>query len=218
VSVTIGKAVVANTARAWFDHFRPASDDSRREDEVNFWRPASQNRFRAVEPGAPFFFRIGYPTGAIVGAGSFAVETPMSVSMAWEIFGEKNGDLTRERFFERIRLMRGRLRGGAALDIVGDEQVSCLVVREALFLPERLWVPWSRAEDWSPRIQSYKIYELATVAGRKLADLLALAGVRDVPDLAPAFSPVALDQRTIMEQAVVQREGQGTFRSRLLVA
>jgi putative restriction endonuclease len=102
-------AIVANTDREWFDHFS-TEDELRVVDEVNFWRPSAQSRFRALPAGGPFFLRLKHPVNAIAGFGFFAVDAQMSPEMAWELFGEKNGDPSRERFMQRIRRFRAYLR------------------------------------------------------------------------------------------------------------
>ena len=66
----------------------------------------------------------------------------MSVPVAWKIFGEKNGDPTRARFEERIAGYRRRF------DRAAQDQLSCLVLRDAVFLPRNRWLPWSANEEW----------------------------------------------------------------------
>ena len=41
-------------------------------DEVNFWQPGGTGRFRALEPGEPFLFKLHAPYNYIVGGGFFA--------------------------------------------------------------------------------------------------------------------------------------------------
>ena len=84
------QAVVANTDKTWFDHFRPQNGRTH-IDEVNFWRPLAQTHVKAVAPGDPFFLRLKHPHNAIAGFGFFAVDFALPVAMAWDIFGPKNG-------------------------------------------------------------------------------------------------------------------------------
>jgi putative restriction endonuclease len=219
VASRVVNAVVANTDHAWFYHFRP-SDELKTVDEVNFWRPAAQTLFRSLAPGSagPVFFRLKHPIGAIAGFGFFAGPARMSVSLAWEIFGEKNGDPTRERFVARIRDLREALHHGQPHPDVESEQLTSMVLRNAVFLPDRYWLRWAAAEDWGIRTQGYAGYELAQGAGVLLAEMLKLAPPAEVPDLAPAFTLVDVDDRMVAEQELVVREGQGTFRSRLITA
>jgi len=201
-------AVVANTDPRWFEHFRP-SDQLRVVDEVNFWRPSAQSQFRALQPGEPLFFRLKSPTNAVAGFGYLAVAMSMSVAMAWEFFGEKNGDPSRARFEMRIGDYRDRFARRP------EDHLSCLVLRDAVFLPESLWVAWGPEEDWQPNIVSYKRYDLARSPGQSLGRLLSEVHPAPVADFLPEFE---LDERRRMESITVQREGQGAFRLRLLNA
>ena len=40
-------------------------------DEVNFWQPHGGRAFRAINPGAPFFFKLRVAHRAVVGFGFF---------------------------------------------------------------------------------------------------------------------------------------------------
>ncbi|MYH41191.1 MAG: HNH endonuclease [Chloroflexi bacterium] len=203
-------AVVAPTDQRWFSYFRERYG-SGPVDEVNFWRPASQDGFRALEPGQPFFFRLKAPHNAVAGFGFFAVWSRMPVPFAWEVFGEGNGDPTEEHFERRIGEYRQRF------DRAADAPLSCIVLRDAVFLPESRWLPWGPGEGWHPNLVTYKGYDLAT-NGRALAELLQGTHPDPVPDLQPAFELLEEDARAHVEVARVDRRGQGTFRLRLLEA
>lgn len=213
--VSAGRAAVAVTDEAWFRYFRP-SDERHTWDEVNFWRPLTAQRFGAVDVGGPVFFRLKAPVRAIGGFGFFAHEARMSVAMAWEVFADRNGEPTFEQFIQR--LSRYRERFGASADRVESQQLSCVVLRDAVFLPERDWLPWTHLEDWSDNIVSVKGYDLARGVGTVLGELLATVGTAPPPDLVGEYRPDDEDIRVHREQARLVREGQGTFRVRLLGA
>jgi putative restriction endonuclease len=206
---------VANTDGDWFRHFRPANQIEH-VDEVNFWRPRSQQRFHALEPGRPFFFRLKHPTNAIVGFGFFAVQSFMSVSTAWRFFGEKNGAPTVERFLNRL----ARYRGQSSDDIwrLATEQLNCLILREAVFLPEHMWLDWTQDAEWARNIVAGKTYDLGSPVGQRLQRLMYDAPTKAVPDLEPQFTPLVADEREFGEYLEPVRFGQGTFRARLLNA
>ena len=176
-------AVVAITDQRWFSHFRP-SDRVTEVDEVNFWRPAEQREFRALREGEPFFFRLKAPYNAIAGFGFFAVSSRMTVQLAWEIFGDRNGDATQVDFERRISEYRSRLSSGL------NAPLSCLVLRDAVFLPQDRWLTWGRDEEWSQNLQTYKRYDLATAPGQSLGAMLRSAHPDLVPDLQPTFDPL----------------------------
>lgn len=204
-------AVVANTDERWFLHFRP-TDQTTEVDEVNFWRPAAQTQFHALSPGEPLFFRLKEPYNAIAGFGFFAIFSSMTVQHAWEIFGDRNGDATQADFERRIREYRERFNRAA------DAQLTCLVLRDAVFLPQNRWLPWGSGEEWSPNLVAYKAYDLATDPGRSLGAILRSAHPAPVPDLQPTFEPLEDDERRQVEAVRAERLGQGTFRLRLLRA
>ena len=77
---------VAVTDNSWF-HFLAQLQP----DEVNFWQPSGKSRFRAIEPGAPFLFKLHSPHNYIVGGGFFVQQSLLPLSIAWDAFGHKNG-------------------------------------------------------------------------------------------------------------------------------
>jgi len=74
-----GRAFIANTDFGWFSHFLHRAEPP---DEVDFWQP-SPHGFKAIPPGAPFFFRLGAPHKAIAGFGFFARYEHVPVWLAW---------------------------------------------------------------------------------------------------------------------------------------
>ena len=58
-------AFIANTDFGWFSHFLHRAETP---DEVDFWQP-SPHGFKAIPPGASFFFRLGAPHKANAGFG-----------------------------------------------------------------------------------------------------------------------------------------------------
>jgi putative restriction endonuclease len=140
----------------------------------------------------------------------------MSVGMAWEVFGDRNGDPNFRRFVQRLTGYRGRF--GADTERIEDQQLSCLVLRDAVFLAAKDWLPWTEREDWSDNIVSMKGYDLVIGPGQVLAELLLAAGKTAPADLVGEFEPSPEDARAMREQLRAVREGQGAFRVRLLEA
>lgn len=204
-------AAVANTDERWFLHFRP-TDQITKVDEVNFWRPMEQREFHILSPGQPFFVRLKSPYNAVAGFGFFATSSLMSVQLAWEIFGDRNGDATQAEFEQRIREYRER--EGRPV----DAPLRCLVLRDAMFLPQDQWLAWGTAEGWRAAIRTPKEYDLATGPGQALDEVLRSAHPAPVPDLQPTFEPLEGDERRRGEAVRTERLGQGTFRLRLLDA
>ncbi|MEI6450492.1 MAG: hypothetical protein WCP98_11180 [Actinomycetes bacterium] len=97
---------IANTDFGWFSHFLHRAEPP---DEVDFWQPSSHG-FRAIPPGAPFFFRLGAPHKAIAGFGFFARYERVPAWLAWDSFGDKNGTDTFAEMAARIESIRHRTR------------------------------------------------------------------------------------------------------------
>lgn len=203
--------VVANTDSRWHLHFKQ-SDQLTRVDEVNFWRPSAQDRFRALKPGGPFFFRLKAPVNAVIGFGFFAAYSKLSIQLAWDVFGVRNGVQSRAAFESRIRHYRSR--SGRS----PNAQLGCIIIREAVFLPRKLWVPWGPEQGWPKFVQGYMRFGLSAGTSVTLEEILRLAKANAVPDLRPEFELLHDDSRTKTQTEIYARPGQRTFRARLLDA
>lgn len=170
---------------------------------------------RTMAAGELMFFRLKKPDYAIAGYGFFAHFEVLDLDLAWQTFGEKNGDPTRERFFERIGGYRG-------IDLLHSTSrrtpIGCTVLRDAVFWPSERWIPWSNHRNWHPNI----------VQGRTERDptsiSILIAAVRQDLAQPPAelvtesFQLIGADERSWALHDRSIREGQGTFRLRLLRA
>lgn len=204
-------AVVALTDGRWFEFLRTLAAGGR-VDEVNFWRPLAQDEFKAAVPGEPFFFRLKHPSNAIAGYGFFAHATRLPIRLAWEAFGERNGDPTFESLVSRIAEYRRESFMETAL---GTRELTCLILREVRFLPRQEWLAWEQNHGWHPSIVAYKTYDLASADGAALANLLKNGRPAELVEV---FEPVLQDERSRIEQVAIAREGQGSFRVRVLDA
>jgi putative restriction endonuclease len=204
------RCLVANTDERWFQYLQSIADNGRL-DEVNFWRPLA-SYFRALTPGQPLFFRLKAPIGAIVGYGFFAHFTFLPIGQAWITFGERNGDPSLASLVSRLSAYRRETPKETAL---GARSLGCIVLREVHLFDEPEWLSWSEEEEWHPRIQTYKTYDLALGSGRLLATLLKSS---TPTELHASFELVRLDQREHRQSWRPVREGQGVFRVRVLDA
>lgn len=204
-------AVVALTDRRWFDFLRSRSDRGRL-DEVNFWRPKAKTEFHALIPGEPFFFRLKSPVNAIVGYGFFAHATRIPVRLAWDAFGERNGDANFEGFVSRIAGYRRQSPEEVLADTTG---IVCLIIRAVRFFPDAAWPAWGQNREWGRNIVAYKGYDLDVGPGRELRSMLE--GPQP-EDLKPVYQPTLEDSRVFEDRWMAVREGQGSFRVRILDA
>ncbi len=150
------KFYVGITDSDWFNHLK-----SIQPDEVNFWRPLATTNFRAIEPGAPFLFKLHHPDNYIVGGGFYSGFTVIPVSMAWEAFGEKNGVADLQTLQARIRKYKGK--SGATSP---DPEIGCVILSNPFFFDRQDWIP--SPVDWSKNIVQGKTYSDIDIVGSEL--------------------------------------------------
>jgi hypothetical protein len=203
---------IALTDKAWFDFLRERTTTGL-VDEVNFWSPKSTRPMKRMEPGEPVFFRLKSPYNAIAGYAFFAHFHLLDLDMAWDFFGWKNGDPDKVRFFQRI----GAYREVDLLNPQAPRQpLGCTILRGAVFWPEDRWIEWGEQMGWPRNTQ-----QGMTEHDPNRVELLRHAIASDAPEdllVETPFEPLAADERRLVLAAQVEREGQGTFRARLLDA
>lgn len=204
---------IANTDRRWFD-FLSTRMINGRVDEVNFWQPSAKRPMKQMSPGEPIFFRLKSPTHAVAGFGFYAHFQVVNVDQAWDLFGWRNGDDTRSAFYQRIGAYR---REDMSITANQRQPMGCTVLRDAHFWPDHRWLPWAAEQGWQPNIVQGKT-ENDSLRAAQLLGQITLAEAMQPADLVGAFSPLSVDRRVIVDRPTVQREGQGTFRLRLLDA
>lgn len=199
----IVRAYVGVTDWDWYEFLR-----ERRATEVNFWQPRGGRRFLAIPQGAPFFFKTHYSHGnRIVGAGFLSGWASLSMSRAWEFFGETNGCSTELQMRTRIRRYRGAGDAGER-----DPEIGCIMLRDVHFFePHEAMGP---PPGWSGNIVQGRGYELDSGEGSYLEQVLAALLRRAGMDLesagrvpggifgAPRLTAVRVGQRAF--KALVQ--------------
>lgn len=202
---------VANTDRRWFDFLSTRLTDGV-IDEVNFWQPRSTRPMKKMRPGEPIFFRLKRPTYAIAGYGFFAHFAVQTIEMAWRLFGWRNGADSYAAFLDRLAGYRGVDLGDPAQR---RRRMGCTIVRDVRLWPDHQWIPWHAERGWRPNIVQGR-----SASGQNATDLLARieSDAMQLADLLGDFHPLDVDQRTFVDRTVARRQGQGTFRLRLLSA
>lgn len=196
---------VAITDRSWFDLL-----SQERPDEVNFWQPSGNRNFGAVSVGELFLFKLHAPNDFIVGGGIFSHASNVSLSLAWDAFGIKNGVTSLAEMRRRIARYR---RDDALLDPRTDPAVGCRILTQPFFWPREDWLPVPAS--FARNIVTGKRYSTDDSEGRYLWDAVAnRAGLVDTDratvDLAEDIPPAA--ERYGVPQMVRPRFGQGAFR------
>lgn len=172
--------------------------------EVNFWKPGGQQGFAALQPGAPFLFKLHAPRNVIAGGGFFVHFTRLPTSLAWDAFGERNGARSLGEMRARIEMYR------RVLASTHDYTIGCIVLAEPFFFAERDWIPIP--DDWHPNIVQGKTYDLGVSPGREMWDAVvsrlgnSLAGIaaHRVGEVGPPRYGDPIE--------ILPRLGQGTFR------
>ena len=70
--------------------------------EINFWQPSGSTRFRALDQGELFLFKLHSPENCIVGGGFFGYYSLLPVSLAWQTFQLANGAGSIDEMRQRI--------------------------------------------------------------------------------------------------------------------
>lgn len=191
---------VAVTDGGWSDYLRARPQLQ----EINFWVPGGGPKTMGVYPGEPWLFKAKAPAESrLIGGGFVAGYTQLSVSVAWETFGEGNGARSLSEMREAIG--RYRQRGIAADE---DPTIGCVVLTTPRWFA---WAPPLATDLFATSIVARKGFELAehpgsAVEAATLQLLGATAGLTDPPvDL---YWPTRGQPRL-----VVPRVGQAAFRA-----
>jgi putative restriction endonuclease len=152
------KFYVGVTDNDWF-----AFLTDRKVDEVNFWRPGGGHPFGVIQPGAPFLFKLHSPLNYIVGGGFFVKYTRLPLSMAWKIFGEKNGAGSFSAFSSQILQYRND-----KSNVVHDPEIGCIILASTFFFDKADWI--EPPSDWSRHIVQGKSYDTGDPVGKSVWD------------------------------------------------
>jgi putative restriction endonuclease len=177
-------------------------------EDVNFWQPGGNVNFKALAFGAPFLFKLKYPYNAIGGVGFFSTHSFLPISIAWEVFGNRNGCNSYIEFQRMILNYRSD-----KTNI--NPQIGCIVLTNPIFFDEKDWIPVP--ESWSKSIVQGKSYNTDDLEGQQLWNKVELllnnymanqVGVKESELLlqessSPQYGPSVLTKVRI---------GQGAFR------
>lgn len=159
---------VALTDNDWFRFL--ASRINYAEDEVNFWRPTPQAI--RMQNGDLFLFKLHRSPeigqrDVIAGGGIFVSYSELPISLAWTIFGERNGCSSYMEMRQKIASYRGKID-----DPREDFKIGCIVLSEVFFFPPELWI---NVPSWKPGIQVGKFYDPNSSEWHYLLENLQLA-------------------------------------------
>jgi putative restriction endonuclease len=142
------------TDKDWFEFLSHSGAD-----EVNFWQPSRRAPFVELKPGAPFLFKLKRPFNHVAGGGTFVKFTTLPLSLAWEVFEEKNGAGSRAAFEQMIR----RLISGPKMS---DPEIGCTILTAPYFWPKEYWI--SDPIGWTRNIVRGRYYDTGNTQGASL--------------------------------------------------
>ena len=197
------KIYLGNTDHEWFSYLSKIQPE-----DINFWQPGGNTNFRILNSGGPFLFRLKSPINKIAGVGFFSSQTFLPIDMAWDVFGERNGCASIERFKQLIFQYRKD-----KSDL--NPNIGCIVLTNPIFFKQKDWL--DVPEDWSPTgIVQGKSYDTATDIGQKIWNSVeALLNIYLIDSYEGEKSQLILEEPpTQYGKAVLTkvRLGQGAFR------
>jgi putative restriction endonuclease len=134
------------TDNSWFNYLSQIYPD-----DINFWQPGGNTAFKVLNPGEPFLFKLKSPLNAIGGIGFFSRHTYLPISVAWEIFGERNGCNSFEEFRRMILNYRQDKDNF-------NPQIGCIVLSNPVFFRKEDWI--KVPDNWSKSIVQGKSYDM----------------------------------------------------------
>jgi putative restriction endonuclease len=141
---------VGVTDNKWFNFLSELQPD-----EVNFWQPSATPPFTNAPTGLPFLFKLRKPNNHIAGGGFFVTYNKLPLTLAWEIFGQKNGCNS----LDELRNLIGPL----AVNSSKDGEIGCTVLANPFFFEKREWL--ADPPGWASPIVRGKMYDTSDVDG-----------------------------------------------------
>jgi len=183
------------TDRAWYEFLARQPD----LDEINFWRPGGRLAFKQLKVGDLFLFRLGAPHNAIAGGGFFTHFTFAPLSVAWDLFGRKNGTADFETFARAV----AHYRRERDIESVTWAQIGNIILSQPFFWARGDWL--SVPDDYQVNSPQGRRFDGASGSGLQLLEAVQARFlsrlVRDNVDTAVEFG----------ESLVRRRLGQGAF-------
>jgi len=185
------------TDNGWYDFVA-----KRGLDEVNFWQPSATPPFTNAPVGMPFLFKLKRPNNHIAGGGFFVAYSTLPISLAWEVFGDKNGASS----VDDLRRLLGPLSGNR-----GDGEIGCTVLANPFFLDRAAWIP--DPAGWASNIVRGKMYESDSGDGKAIwQEIVRLLSSDQHIKPPPEFAVAEAREKYGLPVLVKPRLGQSSFR------
>lgn len=128
-------------------------------EDINFWQPGGNVNFKVLQQGAPFLFKLKAPLNAIGGVGFFSSQTFLPLSIAWDVFGERNGCSTFDEFRRMILNYRDDKTNL-------NPTIGCIVLTSPIFFQKEDWI--ETPENWKNSIVQGKSYDTSEIIGAEI--------------------------------------------------
>ena len=114
--------------------------------------------FKEAPIGLPFLFKLRHPYNHIAGGGFFVTYSSLPLSLAWDVFGQKNGCASLDELRALITPLTAAKRS--------DGPIGCNVLANPFFFDEGEWL--ADLPDWSSNIVRGKMYDSTVGAGLEI--------------------------------------------------
>lgn len=148
------KLYIGVTDNNWYNYLKRINPE-----DVNFWQPGGNANFRILSAGGPFLFKLKSPINEIAGVGFFSSQTFLPINMAWDVFGERNGCESFDRFKQMILQYRTDKENL-------NPTIGCIVLTNPIFFKQEDWL--DLPVDWSINIVQGKSYDINSTIGAEL--------------------------------------------------
>lgn len=128
-------------------------------EDINFWQPGGSTNFKVLQQGAPLLFKLKAPYNVIGGVGFFSSQTFLPLSIAWDVFGERNGCSSFNEFRSMILNYRSDKDNY-------NPTIGCIVLTSPIFFRKEDWI--DVPENWKNSIVQGKSYETNDIIGSAL--------------------------------------------------
>jgi putative restriction endonuclease len=153
---------IGNTDLDWFNFLR-----TKNPEDINFWQPGGRFKFHILKPGAPFLLRLKSPINKIAGIGFFSSHSLLPIDFVWEVFQQRNGVDSLEKFRRKINSFREPDNSIDQYPTIG-----CLVLSNPVLFNEKDWLP--TPPDWQKNLVQGKKYDSTSEYGKDLWDQVEL--------------------------------------------
>ena len=145
---------LGNTDNRWFRYLSRINPE-----DVNFWKPKGNSNFRFLQQNEPFLLKLKSPYHHIAGVGFFSSHTILPLTIAWDVFGDRNGCASYSEFQQMIKPYR--------TDSETNPKIGCTVLTSPIFFKEKDWIP---VHDYMARMGPVqgKGFSTTEPVGRKL--------------------------------------------------